>query len=280
MRSIWAHTLVKNEARWLWYSVSSVADFVEKILLWDTGSSDGTFKIIKELEKKFPGKIEFRERPVNSAEEFATARQEMLDATKSDWILMLDGDEIWWDGSIRKVCETINKKGEKIESIIVPTINPVGDIFHYQEEAAGKYKFGKRQGHFNLRAVRRSIPGLHIGGVYGNEGWVDGEGRRIQDRGSGKMEFVEAPYLHATYLQRAGEKKADSKVLKRKMKLKYELGIPFAPDYYYPEVFFKTKPEMVESLWQTASLPYKFRAFFETPLRKIKRRIWEGRAGY
>ena len=48
---VWAHTLVKNEERYIWYAVMSVIDWVDKILIWDTGSTDKTVEIIKEIEK-------------------------------------------------------------------------------------------------------------------------------------------------------------------------------------------------------------------------------------
>ena len=44
---IWAHTLVMNEDRFIWYAVMSVIDYVDKILIFDTGSTDGTVRIIK-----------------------------------------------------------------------------------------------------------------------------------------------------------------------------------------------------------------------------------------
>jgi len=273
--SIVAHTLVKNEARWLWYSASSVVNYVDKILLWDTGSTDGTLDIIDELKKKYPGKIEFKEYDEVTSETFTKARQEMLDATNSDWFIILDGDEIWFEDSIRKVIEGIKKDGDGIESIVVPTINLVGDIFHYQEKSAGKYKFGNRVGHYNLRAINRSIPGLHSQGIHGVWGWADGKGKMIQDRDTYK--FVDAPYLHATNLRRSV---ADAGVIKRSKKYRFEIGEEFPKDYYYPEVFFRDKPAELTSPWNPMSADYKFRAFFETPLRKIKRRVWLGKPGY
>lgn len=278
--TVWAQTLVKNEERWLWYAVTSVIDYVDKVLLWDTGSTDGSIKIEKELKKRFPDKIELRERIITSPTDFTKARQEMLDATKSDWFIVLDGDEIWYEDSIKKVTEAINKEGDKLESIVVPTINLVGDIYHRQEEGAGRYKFGSRVGHYNLRAVNRNIPGLHSEGAHGVWGWVDGEGRMIQDRDSEKVRFLDAPYLHTTFLPRGGGRVNDLKVIKRQKKLKYELGETFPLDFYYPESLFGGIPDFVPSPWGGMSKSFKFRAFFETPLRKMKRRIWKGKVGY
>jgi len=277
MKSIVAHCLLKNEEKWLWYSVTSVIDNIDRVLLWDTGSTDGSIEIVKELIKKYPEKVVFKSRPQKTAEEFTQVRQEMLDETKSDWFLILDADEIWWQDSIQKVVNEIQDADSKTESIVVPTINLVGDIFHFQEEAAGRYKFGSRVGHFNLRAVNKNIPGLHAQGPHGLMGWVDDKGKMIQDR-DGAI-FLNVPYLHATHLQRAGKRK-DSDVIKRKKKLKYEIGESLPKDFYYPEVFFKSRPKIVPSPWSTMTCGFKFRAFFETPLRKAKRRIYKGGVGY
>lgn len=279
MYKVVAHCLVKNEARFLWYSVSSVVEHVDKILLWDTGSTDGSLEIEKELLRRWPDKIIFKKRPQKTAEEFTQVRQEMLDATSADWFLVLDADEVWWENSIKKVIAEINKNGDKLESMVVPTINLVGDIFHYQHESAGKYKIAGKKGHYNLRAVNRNIPGLHALGPHGQMGWVDGKGVMIQDRSMEKVKLIEAPYLHATNLKRAGGGK-DADVVKRKKKLKHELGIYFPLDFYYPEAFFREKPETLESPWEVMDTRFKIRAVLETPLRKIKRAILPDKIGY
>ncbi len=276
---VWAHTLVKNEEKWLWYSVTSVIDHVDKLLLWDTGSTDRSIEIEKELEKKYPGKIEFRQRKIISPSDFTKVRQEMLNLTSSDWFMVLDADEIWYEDSIKKVIGTINNGGQNIESVVVPTINLVGDVFHRQSESAGRYRFGSRVGHYNLRAVKRDISGLHSEGVHGVWGWVDDENKMIQDRNPDKIKFVDASYLHATFLPRAGERK-DMEVIKRRKKLKHEIGGSFPGDFYYPEVFFRPRPDIVPSPWKTMDPTFKIISYIETPLRKLKRRIWWGKAGY
>ena len=279
MVKIWAQTLVKNEEKWLWYSVISIINHVDKIFLWDTGSTDGTLKIIEELKKKYPGKIDFRQYGEVTSETFTKARQEMLEATDSDWFIVVDADEVWWEDSIKKVLDAIQEEGDKLESIVVPTVNLVGDIYHQQPSSTGKYKIAGRTGHYNLRAINRKIPGLQALGPHGKMGWADGEGKMIQDRDSEKVKFVDAPYLHATNLKRAGLGK-DADVIKRKKKLKYELGKSFPKDFYYPETFFCGHPDFVESPWQVMDLPFKFRAFFETPLKVIKRKILPNKIGY
>ena len=106
-KNIWVHTLVKNEEKYLWYAVMSVADFVDKVLLWDTGSSDKTVEIIKQIQNIKGDKVEFKEVGEVDPEEFTKVRQQMLQQTKSDWFMILDGDEVWWEKSIKEVHEDI-----------------------------------------------------------------------------------------------------------------------------------------------------------------------------
>ncbi len=273
---ITAQTLVKNEARYIWYAVMSVINHVDKILLWDTGSSDETLKIIDEILKTPEGKkkVDFKKVESVTTETFPKVRQQMLDETKSDWILMVDGDEIWWEDSIRKVVQVVKSSaGRKLESIVVPTVNLVGDIYHYQDPSTGMYHLAGRTGHLNLRGIKKKIPGLHSHGVHGQWGWVDKDNKMIQNRDSKKILYIEAPYLHATNVPRAGTIAGEASVPKRQMKRKYELGIPFPRDFYYPEVFFRNRPEIVPSPWEKIDSSFKLRALLETPLRRFKRKF-------
>lgn len=279
--TITAHCLVKNEARFVWFSVMSVIVYVDKILLWDTGSSDSTVEIIKEIlkvDKK--GKINFKEVGEVSPVEFTATRQEMLDQTKTDWFMIVDGDEVWRDESIKKVTQIIKEKGNFLDSIISPFYNVVGDIYHFQEEAAGMYRIDDHSGHINIRAMNRKIPGLHFEKPHGTQGVYDGKGVLIQDRPKEKRLFVDAPYMHFTNVVRSTSLKKDLKVPKRNIKLKYDLGILFPKDFKFPEVFYGQRPEVVPSPWDKRSLGFTARAFFETPLRRIKRRLIKNKVGY
>lgn len=273
MNKIWGNTIVKNEDRFIWFALMSVIDYLDKILVFDTGSSDKTIEIIKEVIKRKPGKIFFREIGNVDEKSFTKARQKMLDQTKSDWLFILDGDEIWWEKSIKRIVSTINQQGDELDLIVNPYYSVVGDIYHYQEEAAGDYHLFGKKGHLNIRAINRKITGLHLENPYGQEGYYDEQGNKVQDRDQLRQIYLDAPYLHFSNIQRSTLPGGDRRVMQRQRKIRHEMGIKFAEDFKYPEVFYRERPEIVASPWGKMSTSFKIRSAFETPLRKIKRRL-------
>ena len=91
------HTLVKNEARFIWYSVMSVYPYVDRIRIWDMGSSDYTRSVIGKIIdlSESPGKVFYDDAPMTNFDE-EYARQHMLEKTVADWFIVVDADEIWW----------------------------------------------------------------------------------------------------------------------------------------------------------------------------------------
>src|SRR3989338_7015752 len=110
---IFANTIVNNEENFIWFAIMSVVDYVDKILVWDTGSTDKTVELVKGIRETKGDKVEFREVGVVDKHEFTKMRQMMLDESKCDWILILDGDEVWWEDSIKKVVKEIKTKGSE-----------------------------------------------------------------------------------------------------------------------------------------------------------------------
>lgn len=252
-----AHCLVKNEDRFVWYSIMSVIDYVDEVMIWDQGSTDKTIEIIKSIDSP---KIAFKK----VTQEVHALRQKMLEETDADWIFILDGDEIWYTDAIKNLRNSLEKNENNKDCVVVPNYMLIGDIFHYQEKLAGKYRIGERKGHFNIRAARRT-DGLHVEGIYPNEAYVTKEGVKVQNLNKERILFLETPYLHTSFLQRSSK---DAK------KIKYEIGDSFPRDFYYPEVFFRPRPNIVPSPWKSMELIYKLRAGIETPLKKLKRRLF------
>lgn len=268
--TIWAHTLFKNEANWLWYSVCSVVNHVDKILLWDTGSTDGSWEIARLIQKKYPDKVELKQYGEVSVNDFPLVRQKMLERTKADWILIVDGDEVWWEDSISKLVGIIKNDKNGLEMIVNKNINPVGDIFHILPQTEGKYLIDENKGFLNIRAMSLKINGLHAKGEHGVQGYYDQDEKLIQLRDKNKRLHCDYGYMHLTNLKRSKNSFLEKKVPKRANKYKYEIGKSLATDFYFPESFFKEKPKMVSSPWKVRSNRYLISAFFQRPLKIIK----------
>src|SRR3989344_4947938 len=83
------HCVIKNEERWIWFAVKSILDIADKVLIYDTGSTDKTVEILKTK------KIVFEEKGEVDAKGLTQLRREQLKRTKTEWFLILDGDEVW-----------------------------------------------------------------------------------------------------------------------------------------------------------------------------------------
>jgi tetratricopeptide (TPR) repeat protein len=78
--------IVKNESHRLSDCLASVKDFVDEIIVTDTGSSDRTVEIAKQHKAKVSR--------FAWCDDFATARNYALSQAKGEWILVLDADEL------------------------------------------------------------------------------------------------------------------------------------------------------------------------------------------
>jgi len=278
---IWAQTLIKNEERYIWFSLMSVIDYVDKIMVWDTGSSDNTVNIVKEVMKKYPKKIDFREMGEVDVNGYTVLRQKMLNETFADWFMILDGDEVWWQDSIANCTKLIRNNGKSYDTIVTPFINVVGDVYHHLGGGGCNYVIDGKRGCYTIRFMNKNIPGLITKKPHGQHGYFDGKGTLIQERDAKRRFWMENyPFLHFTNVQRSDSRNNDLKVPKRNIKLKYEIGKSFTLDFYYPEVFFKGVPRIVGSPWKNMTSAYKIKSVVTKPLKKLKNMILKSGTGY
>lgn len=249
-----AHCLVKNEENFIWFAINSIIDHVDEIMVWDQGSSDRTISIIESIKSP---KIKFKK----AGESVSRLRQKMLEETKADWVIILDGDEIWHEESIANLIKNI--KTTKCDIIVSPNYLLIGDMFHYLPEDAGRYRIAGRVGHYNIRAIKNTS-GLHVEGAYPDEAYINNQGVKVQNLPNEKILFLDDKYIHTSFLPRSSK---DSK------KLKYEIGVSLPRDFFYPEVFFKKRPEHVPTPWQPMGLGYKILSSILTPVKKLKRKF-------
>ncbi len=194
---ITSHTIVKNEERFIKQSLISVLNFVDRMLVWDTGSTDDTVSIIKSINS---AKIEFKQCGPVDRKGLVNLRNEQLKMTKTPWFLILDGDEIWPEVNLKKMIMAIRKAKPQTIALVNKTKNCIRDLYHFLPEEKGKYQIGPLKGHLNIRMIKK-LKGLKVEGEYPLEAYTL-NGKKIQDLVN-RLEFIDTWYLHVTHLKRS-----------------------------------------------------------------------------
>jgi glycosyltransferase involved in cell wall biosynthesis len=193
------HTIVKNEDRFISYALKSVLPFVQKLIIFDTGSTDNTWEIIQKLQSLYPQKITSSRKRIKSAHDISLLRQEQINLTKTPWFLLLDGDEIWSSDQISKLLSLTQTLPKNVMAVVNKTKNCVGDIYHYLPQKFGKYSFFSKTGHFNIRLMR-TYP-YHIKDTYPNETYYY-QNSPINSQYY-HLHQSDAWYLHCSHLNRS-----------------------------------------------------------------------------
>ncbi len=255
MVKITTHTIVKNEENWVGYAIKSVLPFALEMLVADDNSSDNTAEIIKSIKDP---KIKFSKENLKSAAEHTALRNKMLAETKTDWFLILDGDEVWNFNTFQRLLVFLESLDKSVYGVVVPFRNCVGDVWHYLPEETGGYQLLERVGNITIRAYRK-IPGFKWVGDYPLEAYVDDIGIPTNSQPD-RLRFFDGFYWHLTHLPRSS---FGGKV-KGWRKTKIEKGIRVVDKKELPEVFD-------EKALQKRSVFFETAATLATPFKIIKR---------
>lgn len=273
-KTIVAHCLVCNEERFIWYAIKSVIDHVDQIIVWDTGSEDNTLAIIESIKSP---KIVLLRKPKVDQNGHTKYREQMLAQSIKDgydWLLILDGDEIWPKKSIQLAVDSITNDS-KMVAMGVTTVNFLGDIYHRSPQSSGHYRLGNKIGHLNLRFINLKAKDLHVKGPHGQQGYYHGE-ILLQDLKSPQLQVRDdIYYFHATHLVRSSY---DRSTLKRSFKRKYLLGEKIDPTDL-PSIFFEAPDNLVD-VTKPVSLSYKIIAKLISLPHMVYRKILPPTSGY
>lgn len=245
MSSLTAHCIVKNEENFVWYAIKSVIDFSDKIIVFDTGSTDKTVEIIQGLVREFPDKIIFEEKGECDKKRHTELRQEMVEKTTTSWFLILDGDEVWSKRGAEEMLKIVNADNS-IECLVVPFYLCVGDIYHYSTR--GRYRVLNKEGHFQPRVFKK-IRGVHWNGDYGEGDYAYDKNDQIFFNNNNSF-FLRNRYWHASALLRSS-KDEEVGLGRHKQVMTYSLkiiGEGFKIKESVPEVFFEKYCDVVKPL--------------------------------
>lgn len=211
------HTIVCNESRFVKAALLAVlsSNEVDRVLVWDTGSTDQTVTEILSINDK---RIIFQQKGRVNRKDLVELRNKQIALTRTPWILLVDGDEIWPRGNLDKLILAMKKCNNQTIALVNKTRNVVGDIYHYLPESEGHYQIGPWKGHLNIRAIR-NLSGLTVKGEYPNE-WYELNGKKLQDQPE-RLKFVDTWYLHATHLKRSDSWRSELLTIDRWKKHKW-----------------------------------------------------------
>ena len=196
--AITGHTIVKNEQVWVKQALESVLPYLDRLLVWDTGSTDNTVKQIQLIKSD---KIEFKECGPVDREGLVRLRNKQIQATNTPWFLLVDGDEIWPKENLLQLIKAMRQAKPETIALVNRTRNCVGDLNHCLPKVKCRYQIGPWSGHLNIRAIR-NLPGLTVEGRYPNEAYIY-QAKKLQDQPE-HLEFVDTWYYHTTHLKRSG----------------------------------------------------------------------------
>lgn len=119
MPSLAIAMIVKNEEECLAACLHAVERIADSIVIGDTGSSDQTIAIAKQFNATVIS-IPWRD-------DFAWARNEVLNQVTSDWVLHLDADEIVDEANAARIRALVDMDGDGADAIEVTLANYCDD---------------------------------------------------------------------------------------------------------------------------------------------------------
>lgn len=180
--------IVKNEEVFLKQCLESVKDYVDEIVIVDTGSTDGTV----EITRQYTDRVYFH--PWEGS--FSKARNQVLAYAACDWIFQIDGDEELVCGSGEKIREAVRDAGP-------------ADAFHVN--IISTYSNGAKRARHNFERLFRNNGVIHYEGIVHN---------RVE--GTSKIKESKIELMHYGY--DVDEKKAQEKFLRTSDLLKKQIA--------------------------------------------------------
>ncbi|MFH2043932.1 MAG: glycosyltransferase [Pseudomonadota bacterium] len=170
--------IVKNEEVFLDQCLKSICDYVDEIIIVDTGSTDGTV----DIARKYTEKIYFH--PWEGS--FSKARNQAMGYATCDWILTIDADEEFVAGSGELLRQAVRESG-------------FADAIH--ANVISTYSGGRKAARHNSERILRNNGIIHYEGIVHN---------RVE--GAFKIKESRIELMHYGY--DVDEKKAQEKFLR------------------------------------------------------------------
>ena len=242
--------MVKNEEKYLPYALASVYQHCDEIIIVDTGSTDKTIEIAKAFGA-YIIQAEWRN-------DFALIRNIAQSAADSEWILWLDGDEVFSESGISKIKNQL-LYDNTANFFLMPRVNFWKDLGHAFLYPDSQYK------------IYRNHVGLHWKNKIHEKIYFDNDPEHRK-----KLKHTDVTIYHYAYMKSPDE-------VKKKMGLYIKIENPDMADdkidrcsiehsFFFnkqaegvqdyngnlPEIFDKLNVTDTEIKWSNGQLIHKF----------------------
>lgn len=192
--------MVKNEDIFIEPAIRSVAELVDRILICDTGSNDNTLSIIKFLKAQYSN-IEYFERKCFDTRDVGQIRQIMIDQTNEDWILVLDGDEVWYKNQLARLIQNVNQHQSKYIAYAVRYQNFIHSLDYVLDESMEQYVVKGKRGSHSVKLLRNTKT-LKSVGNFGVEGYHL-DGIPVQNHPETELFIDSISFCHMSFMRRS-----------------------------------------------------------------------------
>lgn len=184
---IYANVLVSDEENYVKYAIASVIDYVDRVLVIDTSSTDETKDIIISNfkgEKLYFWDVQGRREDGHLLNMYRNAMLHYSIWDGADWMMILDGHEVYYRADIERITNEIIPSGEyDMVAVgyyhlngkdVIDNVNSYQVGWPWSPEGCGGWRIGR---FFNLR----TILGIHwdIHREFPRETLVDDTGEEI-----------------------------------------------------------------------------------------------------
>lgn len=122
---ITVHCRLRNEERFIRPALLSVLPLAERVLVYDTGSTDATLERVASIQSD---KITIIHKPPASPRGLAEYRNEMIERTHTGWFMLVDGDEMYPAQAVQGIAQAIRAVPPTIHRIEVNRRHFIGSF--------------------------------------------------------------------------------------------------------------------------------------------------------
>jgi len=267
IKNLTVHCIIKNEEYWIWYCLKSIIPFCKRIMVWDTGSTDNTLRILQHPE--LYDCIELRR--LQSVDEYShtAMRNLMIEETKTEWFCIIDGDEIWTSDLFMEIAKSMNNSAFNI--LIVP-FSYVFPSIGYEPNYEDEFEIANVKGAYAARVFRKKGKPKWYNSYFTTElRYADGT---LATSGHvPEMHVLINKVLHFTLLPRS---RKDHETMGRIGKLQFS-GEPNSnsyrriPDYTrLPDILVKKRPSLVKDPFSIRHEAFSSKVTPLIPLDQVK----------